>query len=540
MACMKIPEWDWKKGGSNNIWIGNMNIELNYFTCGVYYFDGKFKVVKFPKGMQIYHGSGTLANANVEFPLGSDYYTPVNVTNPDNRINLSMLAKNLYTNLDKKVETATSEFFNISPGWFADPRIARGYSLQNNNFAEKCGDKCVNVYELIHDAVFILLDNDFNIWRLINSPTVPNSAKDQLKTMYNLKNKASLHNNLFGELFLKKERRSYRNTDIPFSKWLCKYISSDYAGYAANTPVENYKSYFHLEFMFCNPLKWLNRNFKNTIDWQYNNYDTIVSSIVKQFIEQMSYYKSTNVNWHAGNLLEHSIWCLLFAEQLMFELPKYGPLPVEIQKKIATAALLHDIGKMAPNENEVLKRNHDYIYYTIPNHPKIGSDYIRGTRELPLLDKHMNKIGVFNVSQLVQTFGFTTEKDIYYLSKIIDLHWDFGSFFQKWESSNDRKSVVDAYVSKVGKNESFLLFVGLLIVSMADIMASQPFGMNNLTSDLNHKSRFFPFIKNVPKKYRGGITDDTAKKRRSLFAISILDAVAEIHREVRMKALDDK
>ena len=66
-------KWDWKNGESytdTNIEGGRTQIIRNYFDCGTYFFDGNFNVVKFPKGMTIYHGSFPLANAVVGFPVG--------------------------------------------------------------------------------------------------------------------------------------------------------------------------------------------------------------------------------------------------------------------------------------------------------------------------------------------------------------------------------------------------------------------------------------------------------------------------------------
>ena len=70
---------------------------------------------------------------------------------------------------------------------------------------------------------------------------------------------------------------------------------------------------------------------------------------------------------------------------------------------------------------------------------------------------------------------------------------------------------------------------------MADILASQPYGIDNLKSSGNHTSRFFPFIKNVPKKYRGAFTNGKAKMKRNLFALSILDTV--LPKDVSMKEI---
>lgn len=95
MACAKIPLWDWKKGGQTTINLGGgAQIPLNYFSCGTYYFDGEYQVVKFPKGMQLYHGSGALANANVEYPAGIDFYKPHKMSAPSD-VNKTALMKDV-------------------------------------------------------------------------------------------------------------------------------------------------------------------------------------------------------------------------------------------------------------------------------------------------------------------------------------------------------------------------------------------------------------------------------------------------------------
>lgn len=530
MACMKISNklWDWKTGDKTTIQIGAATIPMNYFSCGTYFFDGYFQVVKFPKGMQLYHGSGALVNANVEFPIGSDFYTPYGLNKPgqfSSEIPRIVIEKDLIKHQNESVEYAVSKFFNISAGWFADPTIAKLYSLQNEEFSQRCGEKCISVYELKEDAIFIILDNNFNIWRFLNDQTISQKTKNELKIMFDLdKIEADYDQHKFGEIDIKKKkRRSYRNIDLPFTKWLCSYLTEDYAGYASNTSVLKGKSYFHLEFTFCRPTKWLNRNLKNIFDWQYNSYEG-AEEIVRQFLEQMSYYKSTNVDFHAGNLLEHSVWSLLFAEQLVMG-TKYGAPSVEIQKKIAAIAFIHDIGKMAPNET--IKRQHDRIYYSIPTHPKIGSDYIKGFLKFPLLDNNMNEVGVFDILRFLGALGFKDE-DVPVISKIIDLHWEFGNYLNKWKDENDNTTVND-FINRVGVDEPFIFFFTLIIVSISDILASQPYGVNNLTSELNHQSRFFPYIKNVPKKYRGGNLSDITANTRNLFAEKILDTVKNLN-----------
>jgi hypothetical protein len=524
MACKRISkaEWDWKSGETRTVKMGSLTVPMNYFSCGTYYFDGVFQVVKFPKGLQLYHGSGALANANVEFPIGADFYSSKNAK-PVDRI---QLVKELESNPTDSVEYSLSKFLDISAGWFADPKVARTYSRQNKQFSQICGDKCVFSYELIKDATFIVLHNNFNIWKLLSDMSVPRTAKEQLLFMYNLSPSAVLKSKLdsenFGEIaILDKKRRSYREVDLPFMKWLCGYLPKDYAGYAANTSVKNGEPYFHLEFAFCNPTKWLKRNMDNPIDWQHNNILEHSSDIIKLFMQQLSYYKSINIDFHAGDLLEHSIWTLLFTEQLMTNLSftEWGVPKKNDQMRIAAAAFLHDIGKMVPEEE--LKRSNDYIYYSVPDHPRIGGDYIRGKRPLPLLDGNMNKIGIFDIQSLLASFGFRQEH-VEFLANIVDLHWEFGKYLQKWKDPEDIETV-DAFINLVKKsNSTFDFMYALIIISVADVLASQPFNENNLTVELNHHSKFFPFISNVPKKYRGGnIADQTAVKR-NLFAETIL------------------
>jgi hypothetical protein len=531
MACAKIPLWDWKKGDQTTINLGGgAHIPMNYFSCGTYYFDGEYQVVKFPKGMQLYHGSGALANANVEYPAGIDFYKPHRMGAPSN-VNKNTLMKDVVNQPNQSVAFETTKFFKVSPGWFGTPNTARTYSLQNPKFAKICGDKCISVYELKEDCVFFLLDNNFNIWRLLSDPSVPEKNKEQLRFMFDLKTlEAGYSDTEVGKISIKrKKRRSYRDVDLPFTDWLCTYISKDYAGYAANTPVEKKQLYFHLEFMFCNPLKWLKRNLANPLDWQHSNLKDAPVEI-SLLLDQMALYKSTNVDFHAGNLLEHSIWSLLFAEQLVLNTPKYGIPDLDIQKKIAATAFIHDIGKMAPNNDHVTKRRHECVYFSIPDHPGIGGDYIRGTRPLPILDENMRQIGSFKIYDLLGELGFRQE-DLPVLAKIIDLHWELGNYIERWQGYDDLNTV-DAYVDHVGSHEPFAFFYALVVVSVADVLASQPYGINNLTAELNHHSRFFPFISNVPKKYRGGDLADVTAEKRNAFAERVLDRVLERQRGV--------
>jgi hypothetical protein len=138
---------------------------------------------------------------------------------------------------------------------------------------------------------------------------------------------------------------------------------------------------------------------------------------------------------------------------------------------------------------------------------------------------------------LLGELGFRQE-DLGIVAKVIDLHWEMGNYIQKWQGHDDLKTV-DAYIDHVGSHEPFTFFYALIIVSIADVLASQPYGMNNLTAELNHHSRFFPFISNVPKKYRGGDLADVTAEKRNAFAERVLDRVIEKQRQQNIMEVEE-
>jgi len=469
--------------------------------------------------MQLYHGSGPLANANVEFPAGPDFYKPYDIKSSKRGIDTNRLTQALKQEPGTTVEYQLSKIIKVNAAWFANPTTAKTYSQlgKSKELSAICDDGCINVYELTEDAVFIVLDNNFNIYKLLSSQNTPKEAKKLLMTMFSQKEvSATLDKQKYGEVNLKNKRRqSFFEVDIPFSTWLCSFLTKDYAGYAANAQVKGEQAYFHLEFMFCNPFRWLKRNLANRLDWQRTTYDS-APKVIQQFITQLSYYKTTNLDFHAGNLLEHSIWSLLFAEQILASALFY--VDEALKRRIAATAFIHDIGKMVPSE--MIRRKEDYIYYAVPTHPDIGRKYILGELPMPLVDQEMNVVGEFPIRALLQALGFTDE-DIPFVARLVEFHWEFGYFLQRWQGVTDM-ATVDQFIDRVGRNETINFFYSLVIISMADILAVQPYGVNNLTSELNHHSKYFPYIRNVPKKYRGGNLADLTANTRLDFAYQIL------------------
>lgn len=521
MACNDInsTNWNWKSGDQYLGSIGRLKIPFNYFSCGTYYFDGSFRVVKFPKGMILYHGSGAIANAGVEFPLGKDFYDP----EQEYKMTNNELRKKVFEDDEKSIQEILSEKEAIAPSWYSNYKTSELYSLQNPQFSSVCDTKCINTYKLKTDAIFFLLDDNFNIWRLINDPKITPEMVKAITFMYSLTDPSNFENDPknYGQIYIKnKKRRSFREYDLPFTKWLCEnIIKNRYAGYAANANIE---ANFHLEFAFCNPLPYLVRTIDNNRDWQNLDFSS-VNDVIKSFFIQLSYYKTTNGQFHSGDLLEHSVWSLLYAEQIALRFSK--KIGMEAAKKIASIAFLHDIGKMDPSK--CLKRKHDMVYFALPDHPRLGGDYVRKTKPLPVLDENMNIVDNFNMDALLFAFGLEPQ-DVEIAALVIDHHWDFGYFLSRWDGKEDNENV-QGFIDTVseGKKMPELYYFVLITVSVADILATQPYGMNNLTAELNHRSYFFPFISNMPKKYKGTTLADKTEPKRNAFAELILKIVAK-------------
>lgn len=537
--CERIPGWDWKKGEfHSDTTIEGHALKRSYFDCATYYYDGVFNVVKFPKGMTIYTGSGNLANANVEYPVGIDFYKPFNMGPGDSSTPLKQFDP---INQNQSIESLLSDSFEISPGWFADPITAKGYSADPNSskFSQVCGDKCLCAFVLKQDTIMYLLDDAYNIAKLFSSDVsvVEPSIKDALEKMFNITDQTPTRTNSedpFQRFIYTKSRSSHREIDTLFAKWACKNIVGlhGYGGYCATYQYSQlHGGAFHLEFILCNSLKWLKRDLTNPIDWQYNPVPQPPE--YAKYMAQVDLYKTANVNFHAGNLTEHSIWTLLFTEKLLKGIP--AGLDASIMKLIGFTAFVHDIGKVAPNDRGIQVNNirKQFVYFDIKEHPTIGSDYILEKIPFPMLNPDLTPMNgeKLHMKTLFEEFEIPYNViNRVFVATIVELHWIFGNDVVRAYNENERTydvfmKLVEKYTKRVWivfnkyyplyskrmdaerKSIYTMTLTGVIMVSIADVLGSQAYGINRLesplTGPLNKRSELFPFISNVPKKYRG-------------------------------------
>jgi hypothetical protein len=547
--------WDWKSGNSyveNTIGKGII-FERNYFDCGTYFFDGHFNVVKFPKDMTLYHGSFQLANAVVGFPVGIPYYDPATP-------NLPPVDTILAGSSNESIEELISTHVPITAGWYGNLNIARGYSIGNseNNPRKLCGDKCVFAYKLKKDIIMLLLDDDYNIAKIFQNTSLPEDLKIALEFMFDLTGKRNSFiispDKLNTIIYPEKKRLSNYTYDGKFAELACTHIINklNYSGYCANKQTANKthvthtgggsRSGFHLEFIFCNVFKWLKRDLMNTNDWENQIAINNVDPLIKLYYDELDLYETTNINFHSGNLLEHSVWSLLWAEYILNKSGDFKRLIIadpiiknqdNIKKVIVFTSFIHDIGKMSYKIDPTIvynKSRKKFIYFDVKDHMTYGSNFIM-SGNFPIYESDGNHTRDIDIDTLFSKFGIKLKYKLLIIM-IIRLHWDFGNILKTFntvlkETSNQVTAlnavhkIVDDYLNNIymmmkpTDNLSFSVFVSsLIIVSISDNLATQPYGVDRIKTkniienspvilSLNKKSSYFPFLTNMPKNYKG-------------------------------------
>jgi hypothetical protein len=381
-----------------------------------------------------------------------------------------------------------------------------------------------------------LLDDSYNIAKLFysKSESVPDDIKNALAQMFNIGGKDPRRRpfyNPFLRFAYDMERISISDIDRKFIDWACKNIIGTY-GYAGLASPKQVSSFhggkFHSEFIFCNAVKWMERDLSVEYDWQ--KLDTkVFPRENKKLMKTYRRFLTLNTNYHGGNLYEHSVWCLLFYEMLVNDPIFTGHFTEEEKFGGAIAAYLHDIGKMNIDDPgvQITDDNKYYVFFNVKKHPKYGEEMVLG--ELPMYNfskSTMSRTTIDLNLVIKEILGNPpSEWFINLLAFIIYNHWDYGSMVVA-KSANGiiNEEALQKYAAE--KYESFKEITGfdnvdyyrqalklLILISAADIAATRPIGKGNIASGIktNIESTYLNFITNMPQIYRGTNLYESAK-----------------------------
>lgn len=535
----------WNKGETYD----DNGVIRNYFDCLKTGIDEEgMDYIIIPAGVNFYHGSGALANAMAEFPVEREYYTSVDFADQTNLISTRALSPNRIDNdlfrektRRKLLNTQSSvkevlrdTYYKVTPSWYADFETAKGYSFSNPNAPQYNCDNCVFSYKTIKQFKMLRIDTDINIYSFYYKAKLQgdDDVANAILIMFGYENLEAtfVQHARNGKLHNLKRYSEYDNDRI-FADWFCKNYPQ-YSGYAAN-----YFDNFHSEFTFCQSLKYLERDLSDPKDWQYID-DSNFTPENKMLIDQMKKYITYNTNTHAGNLFEHSCWSTLFTEYLLDKYsnlipPKYSFI-LDYSKLISAGSFLHDIGKMNLEKNTIINKTRgEALYFSVPEHPKYGKEYILGTKKIPKLDANGKKIGYIDIKDVFKAVGIRY-KDFSkcFFSIICEMHWSLG--VEIYDKIDDNLNIVKGnetlknllinYIYKIlksienncisGYNNNVFMFIifSVFLISTSDVLSFQPFKLGKILQPSRYirvftakynKSKHLKFVYDIPKIYRG-------------------------------------
>jgi hypothetical protein len=523
--------------------ISDTGIRLNEFThdflsCGSYFFDGHFNVVKMPKDTVLYHGSAVLADKLIVYPVGTRFYQQ----------DLKHSDSYVVAQTDKEIQEIISENDDsISPSWYGNLETAKLYS--GNSLDQildyNCANKCILAYKLKKEAIFLLLNNEYNMAKLYKEDLQPplkknfsnmfdNFTKDYYQNFDNVKE--NLGNNIpqspqvnidgtplksYRILNNSPRRTSTRPDDLPVTEFLCKntFRQRGYAGYISPEMLMSSTSYFHSEIVFCNPFQYLERDYLNDNDWQYNPTDKKTPAL-NALIDLMKKYKTTDVNTQSGNLYEQTVWAVLWVEEL-FRFVSTRKYFIDLKfsdaentiflKTLAVAAFLHKIGKITSQNYRPAKQ--DFVYSdsdTEKNDPEISYSYIqKKTIDYIKLDEVFSDIG----------FSMKIEDMMDYIASPI---YVYKMFTKDFSTSRNDFNVLKTFITRLNsieklkfssknqKRKLYIVFISIML-GFSDMLSTIPPGIGNLSraninlskSKINIQSEVIPNIKNVSSIYKG-------------------------------------
>lgn len=203
------------------------------------------------------------------------------------------------------------------------------------------------------------------------------------------------------------------------------------------------------------------------------------SFTLHQILDHYQYYKLIHSNFHAGHLLQHSLWACRSLAQWFDEDKFWVEQLKPIQHLMILSGLLHDVGKAG---------DHNFYYTHKKPHPIAGAGYVMKKRPFWLLGGR--PLYLKNLFRELEVSGEEQKM----LAIFIAMHMELGNGILK-RVQQDGIAVIDdacnAYLTKLYKHckefnfnngiPTMQLLHGALAISAADVRAIQP---NTYVNDL--------------------------------------------------------
>ena len=169
----------------------------------------------------------------------------------------------------------------------------------------------------------------------------------------------------------------------------------------------------------------------------------------------MEKYKTTNIHFHAGDVIQHSIWSALYINNFFKDGDRLvDGIPRTYWKLMMVAAVLHDIGKCGDNV---------FTFFDKPAHPEIGGYYFSKKKYLDIDLK-----------------AAVSESNLDYdlVQFLVRWHWMIGGVTKDHNFSEKAWMVyyhfnLACHESNILMYKRPLVFRMLYAIWVADIMASQ-------------------------------------------------------------------
>jgi hypothetical protein len=580
--------------GYDSLYTRNKNFRDKYgrsrfsFECGKYFFDGRFNVVEFEEGQNMYFGNSQLVLKNYEFPVGlvQDYYNK-HITFSEEEIKFLQTAQET---TEKKLDMVHRK--DIPPNIFLFTSLStaqvmsRTEHIPSTGKPVRCGNKCILSYRTTRPTCFVNLWDPYTIMVFLLAPELADEYKFLLMIHFGAviyDNNGQIPNILQKNVYqpfidklnnkdpetvaiFSREKINFmrqfddladfiypENPDInhrisperdPLQQLqqafhpMRRFIMSDLAEYdfpeilhialmsicnsfgydgyvrqkhpktdgsgSSNEPVI-YTSYQYTTF--------LERDYTDPNDWQYNDQMTAFNMIGK-VIGEMSMYKTVRTDRHAGDLLQHSIWTALYAQYMLKtknifattirSYPDYFPI-------IIASAFLHDIGKSGRGEHRDKKQV--ALMFNDTDHSLHGAEMLKGTRPYYLVSQH-GSVEMINASAVLTDMNIPQDKQ-YIVVLCVLFHDLMEELLVNTELTSEERAKM--FVSTIAKSfdryqvkfkdklELRLLFECIILVSIANISATQPFTdpeeFYQALDDMKNKKSLFVYLNSVVEKF---------------------------------------